>query len=231
MMKAMIFAAGRGERMAELTRATPKPLLKVAGKPLIDYTVRRLQQAGIREMVINVAYLGEQIQQYLGDGSRLGVAIVYSREPYPLETGGAIGHALELLGEAPFVVVNADIWTDYPFEKLLNHQFDAGKLGHLVMVPNPSQLPTGDFYLNEALLLQPERDNVARDSFTYSGIALLHPRLVAEYSRRREKFPLVEAFREAMQDQRLSGEVYRGQWRDIGTPERLRQLQQEVTGR
>lgn len=224
----MIFAAGRGERMAELTRTKPKPLLEVAGKPLIDYTVRNLRDAGICDLVVNVAYLGEQIQEYLGDGSRFGVQIVYSEEAYPLETGGAISRALPLLGEQPFLIVNADVWTDYPFQHLLDYQFSSDELGHLVMIPNPPHVPTGDFYLNESCLLQSEGSNVAQTRFTYSGIALLHPALVAQYPERREKFPLGEVFRAAIKNGQLSGEVFRGQWRDIGTPERLKELQEDV---
>jgi N-acetyl-alpha-D-muramate 1-phosphate uridylyltransferase len=231
-MKAMIFAAGRGERMAELTRTTPKPLLEVAGKPLIDYTVRRLQAAGIHDLVINVAYLGEQIQQYLGDGKSFGVRIVYSEEPCPLETGGAIARVLPLLGEAPFLVVNADVWTDYPFGRLRDYRLGPRELGHLVMVPNPPHLPAGDFYLNDACLLQSEEQNAGQTQlaprFTYSGIALLRPALVANYPERQEKFPLGQVFRSAMQGGQLSGEIFRGEWRDIGTPERLSELRREM---
>lgn len=230
----MIFAAGRGERMGELTRHRPKPLLEVAGQPLIRYTVQRLQAAGIRDLVVNIAYLGEQIRDHLGDGRALGVEIVYSEEPYPLETGGAIARALPLLGDEPFVVINADVWTDYPVGRLLDRKPVPGELGHLVMVPNPPQLPTGDFYLNEAGLLQSENNGASerftsRQRFTYSGIGLFHPELVADYPERREAFPLGEVFRAAMASRALSGEVYYGEWRDIGTPERLRELERQLS--
>lgn len=230
-MKALIFAAGRGERMAELTRSKPKPLLEIAGKPLIDYTVVGLKAAGFSELIVNLAYLGEQIKDYLGNGSRFGVRISYSEEPYPLETGGAISRALPLLGDKPFLVVNADVWTDYPFQNLLDYPFGQlgpDELGHLVMIPNPSHVPEGDFYLNESSLLQSESSTGAEARLTYSGIAVLHPRLVAEYPERREKFPLGEVFRKAIASGQLSGEVFRGQWRDIGTPERLLELQRHM---
>src|SRR5690606_29069602 len=141
-MKVMIFAAGRGKRMAELTESTPKPMLPAAGRPLISYTVEKLRAAGFQDLVINLAYLGEQIQQYLGDGSAFKVNINYSVEPYALETGGGILRALPLLGDEPFLVVNADVWTDYPFAQLRNKLQD-GKSGHLVMVPNPDYQSDG----------------------------------------------------------------------------------------
>lgn len=226
-MRAMIFAAGRGERMGELTREKPKPLLEVAGQPLIDYTVRALQAAGVEDLVVNIAYLGGQIQRYLADGSRFGLRISYSEEPYPLETGGAIFRALPMLGEEPFLVVNADLWTDYPFRRLLEYQLEPGDLGHLVMIPNPSHVPAGDFYLNESRRLQSEASEAVQARLTYSGIAVLDPALVADYPERREKFPLGEVFRRAIANGQLSGEVFRGEWQDVGTPERLRALQQQ----
>ncbi|MGQ9426244.1 N-acetylmuramate alpha-1-phosphate uridylyltransferase MurU [Gilvimarinus sp. F26214L] len=224
-MKAMIFAAGRGERMAELTRDTPKPMLRAGGLPLIHYTVERLAAAGVREIVVNIAYLGEQIRRYLGDGDKFGVHIVFSEEPFPLETGGAILHALPLLGDAPFLVVNADVWCDYDFASLLNHSLRPAELGRLLMVPNPSHVPEGDFFLNEAGWLQSEPENPDQQRLTYSGISLLRPSLVSDYPQQRQVFPLGEAFRAAIRDGRLGGEIYRGQWRDIGTPERLTELQ------
>lgn len=224
----MIFAAGRGERMTELTRDTPKPLLKVGGKPLIQYTVERLQAGGITDLVVNIAYLGEQIREFLGDGKRFGASIVYSEEPYPLETGGAILRALPLLGEAPFITVNADVWTDFDFSQLSRRGLLADELGHLVMVPNPPHVPAGDFYLNESRHLQSESEAAGATRQTYSGMAVLHPELVASYPKRREIFPLAEAFRWAMAAERLSGETFDGEWRDIGTPRRLQELEELV---
>lgn len=225
----MIFAAGRGERMGELTRQTPKPLLRVAGKPLIYYAIERLRAAGITRVVVNIAYLGEQIRDYLGDGHRFGVEITYSEEPYPLETGGAILRALPLLGGEPFVTVNADVWTDYDFSRLRQRRLRGAQLGHLVMVPNPAHVPAGDFYLNEAGQLGLNHQDHTASRYTYSGMALLHPALIADYPRRREVFPLAEAFRAAIGEGRLDGEVFAGQWRDIGTPERLEELDRAVS--
>lgn len=227
-MKALIFAAGRGERMAELTRNRPKPLLEAGGKPLIHYTVERLKTAGVNDLLVNIAYLGQQIRDSLGDGTDFGVRIAYSEEPYPLETGGAIQHALPLLGDSPFLVVNADVWTDYPLQRLLQYHWGKRELGRLVMVPNPEHLPGGDFSLDEAGLLRTAETGDGQ-RFTYSGVALLRPELVADYPRRREVFPLGEVFRDAIAAGRLSGEVYQGEWRDIGTPERLRELDRDLS--
>ncbi|MCW8194455.1 nucleotidyltransferase family protein [Proteobacteria bacterium 005FR1] len=228
-MKALIFAAGRGERMAELTRHTPKPLLVAGGKPLIQYTVERLRAGGVTELLVNIAYLGEQIRDFLGDGERFGVNVIYSQEPYPLETGGAILRALPLLGDAPFITVNADVWTDFDFTQLHRRRPEPDELGHLVMVPNPAHVPGGDFYLNESGRLQSDNEAASAVRLTYSGIAVLHPQLVASYPKRREIFPLAEAFRWAMAAGRLNGEVFTGQWRDIGTPQRLRELEEEIS--
>lgn len=222
-MKAMIFAAGRGKRMAELTDSTPKPMLHAGGRPLISYTVEKLQSAGFRDLVINLAYLGDQIQNYLGDGSAFGVNISYSVEPYALETGGGILRALPMLGEEPFLVVNADVWTDYPFQQLRN-ELSTDKLGHLVMVEKPPYQPEGDFYLDKACVLHNEMPQDGGQRLTYSGISVLHPRLLSEYPARRERFPLAEVLRAAMAKGWLTGEIYPGQWRDIGTPDRLAEL-------
>ncbi len=220
-MKAMVLAAGLGKRMRPLTDTLPKPLLPVAGKPLLLYHIERLRDLGVQEFVINIAYLGEKIEQYLGDGAGLGVRIQYSREDEPLETGGALLQALPLLGEAPFLLVNGDVWTDYPFERLLDKPLAGDQLGHLVLVPNPSHNQHGDFVLHDSCLMH----NTSLDQgFTFSGISLLRPELVGGYSERRQVFPLREAFAEAIAQNQLSGEVYAGEWWDIGTPERLQAL-------
>ncbi|GAB1269825.1 nucleotidyltransferase family protein [Aurantivibrio infirmus] len=219
-MKAMIFAAGRGERMGELTQSLPKPMLEVRGKPLIVHTLKRLRDANISDVIINIAYLGDAIKNYLGDGEQFGVAIQYSEEPYPLETAGAILHALPLLGDESFVAVNADVWTDFSFDSLVNKSLGKNTLGHLVMVPNPEQHPQGDFCLDadNKLFL---RSGQGTQSFTFSGISLFSPKLIRDYEKKREKFPLLEVFVEAMKEKQLSGEIYNGEWEDIGTPERL----------
>ncbi len=218
-MKAMILAAGRGERMRPLTDATPKALLKVGGKYLIEYHLLALAAAGIREVVINYAHLGEQFEPALGDGSRYGVSITYSPEGESgLETGGGIFNALPLLGEDPFMVINADIWIDYPFQNLLQHP--SGQ-AHLVLVPNPSQHPQGDFALQGDRVLA-QGLSEAEVCLTFSGIGVYHPALFAQCQA--GTFPLAPLLRTAMQKGQVSGEHYKGSWFDVGTPERLQQL-------
>ncbi|RZA08414.1 MAG: nucleotidyltransferase family protein [Proteobacteria bacterium] len=211
-MKAMILAAGKGERMRPLTLTTPKPLLAAGGKRLIEYHLLALARAGFAEVVINHAWLGQQIEDYLGDGARYGVAIEYSRETEPLETGGGIRHALPLLGDAPFVVVNGDIWTDYDFSRLRGPL--AGH-AHLVLVDNPAHHPEGDFSLVEGQV----RD---QPGLTYSGIAVLHPDLFAGHGE--PAFKLAPLLRRAMDVGQVTGEHYQGQWIDVGTAQRLTEL-------
>lgn len=227
-MKAMILAAGRGERMRPLTEHTPKPLLKVAGKPLLEYQLERLLAAGIKDVVINIAYLGQQIRDYFGaefvsQDNKKVANIYYSEEPEPLETAGAIVHALPLLGEEPFLLVNGDIWTDYPFAKLLEK--DLGEqLGHLVLLANPAHNPQGDFSIAKGLLTEKNTE-----SLTFSGISLLSPKLISTYSKRRTIFPLGEVFRDALARELLSAELFSGQWWDIGTVDRLNALDEQLS--
>lgn len=225
-MKAMILAAGLGKRMRPLTDSTPKPLLEVAGKPLIVHQIERLKSAGITDIVINIAYLGDKIREALSDGSELGVSIVYSEEPEPLETAGAILFASELLGSDPFVLVNADIWCDFDLSQLLEQSLAEDELGHLIMVPNPDFKEVGDFELS----LCDQRgycklQKCLHGGNTYSGIALLRPELVTQYPERRSVFPLVECLHWACEHFALTGEVFDGTWLDIGTPERLQQIE------
>jgi len=211
-MKAMLLAAGRGERMRPLTDATPKPLLRIGGQTLIERHILALARAGITELVINHAHLGGQIVAALGDGRAYGVAIRYSDEDgAALETGGGIFRALPLLGEAPFLVVNADIWTDYPFAGL---PADLTGLAHLVMVDNPEHHADGDFSLSGGRLAQR-----GPAMLTFSGIGIYRPELFAGCSP--GAFPLAPLLRRAMDDGQVSGEHYRGGWFDIGTPARL----------
>lgn len=221
----MILAAGEGRRMRPLTDHTPKPLLPVAGKTLIEHQLARLVAAGVEHCVINIAYLGEQIRQRLGDGTACGLQISYSPEPYPLETGGAINHALPLLGEAPFLLVNADIWLDYPLTELIA-KADKIQDGHLVLVDNPDHNQTGDFMLDEnsRVRLANSGSPAVGKSYTFSGLSLLRPQLIRAYPHRREIFPLREAFAYSAAQGGLSGETFHGTWMDIGTPERLQQL-------
>ena len=222
-MKAMILAAGKGERMRPLTLTTPKPLVRAGGVPLIEYHLRALADAGFTQIVINHAWLGQQIEDYLGDGSRYGVSIQYSAEGEPLETGGGIFRALPLLGDEAFVVVNGDIWTDYDFSVL--HQPIAG-LAHLVLAPNPAHHPSGDFHLIDG---QVRDSQPGSTNLTYSGIAVLHPQLFEGCSA--GAFKLAPLLRTAMANGQVSGERLNGQWVDVGTHERLAEAEALIEAR
>lgn len=220
-MKAMILAAGRGERMRPLTDVSPKPLLKVGGKALIDYHLENLAAAGIREVVINTAWLGEQIVAYVGDGSRWRLSVAYSHEGWPaLETGGGIFRALPLLGAEPFLVVNGDVWSDWRLSAAqLPAQWQANSLAHLVLAPNPPQHPKGDFGLENGVV-----SAAASQQYTFTGIGFYHPALFAECIA--GAFKLAPMLYAAARTGRISGELHPGQWYDIGTPQRLAELDQ-----
>jgi MurNAc alpha-1-phosphate uridylyltransferase len=221
-MKAMILAAGRGERMRPLTDATPKALLRVGGQALIERHVHALACAGITELVINHAHLGDRIVQALGDGTAWGVHIAYSAETgAALETGGGIFRALPLLGSAPFVAVNADIWTDYDFAALPR---EPEGLAHLVMVDNPPQHPGGDFSLAAGRLAQR-----GPAMLTFSGIGVYRPALFDGCTP--GAFPLAPLLRTAMDAGRVTGEHHAGRWYDIGTPARLAAINDAVINR
>ncbi|MFO7326200.1 MAG: nucleotidyltransferase family protein [Pseudomonadota bacterium] len=223
-MKVMLLAAGRGERMRPLTDACPKPLLPVAGRPLIAWHLERLAAAGFTEVVINLSWLGEQIADALGDGSRFGLRIAFSREPWPaLETGGGILHALPLLGGEPFLLVNGDVFTDVDFRRL---RLAPGDLGQLVLVENPAHHPRGDFWLHEDRIVAAERPGARR--LTYAGIAVLHPALFEGAAPGR--FPLLPLLERARGAGRLGGQHHPGRWTDVGTPERLAVLDAELSG-
>ena len=214
-MRALIFAAGRGERMRPLTETTPKPLLRAGGKRLIEWHLERLAAAGVREVVINTAHLATQFPDALGDGARWNLRISYSHEgAEPLETGGGMRHALPLLGAAPFIAVNGDIWTEFDFSTL--PRAPRG-VAHLVVVDNPPQHPHGDFVLRDGLL-----HDDATPRLTFAGIGVYRPELVA--GQQPGKFPIVPLLRAAMRAGRVSGELFRGRWSDIGTPQRLAEL-------
>lgn len=218
-MKAMILAAGRGERMRPLTDRTPKPLLQAGGRALIEYTIEALRNAGIRELVINYAHLGSMLVDHLGDGSQYGVRIQYSAEPEgALETGGGIKRALPLLGHEPFLVVNSDVWTDFRY---LLPPLARGDLAHLILVANPPHHQAGDFCLSDG-----EVHETGEHRLTFSGLGLYHPELFADAPD--GAFPLAPLLRKAMRDGRVSGEYYRGKWMDIGTPQRLADLDRHV---
>jgi N-acetyl-alpha-D-muramate 1-phosphate uridylyltransferase len=219
----MILAAGRGVRLRPLTDTTPKSLLAVGGKPLIVWHLEKLARAGFAEIVINHAHLGHRIESELGDGSRFGLAIGYSREREALETAGGIALALPLLGPMPFLVINADIYCDYDFSALRDLAL-GDKLAHLVLVDNPAQHPRGDFALEAGCV----RESGA-PMLTFSGIGIYAPRLFAGIPAT-TKVPLAPLLRKAMAANRVSGEHYRGRWHDIGTAERLHALDAELRG-
>lgn len=221
-MKAMVLAAGRGERMRPITDTLPKPLVPVAGKPLIEYHLERLAAAGVSEVVVNLSWLGERIRAALGDGRAYGLSIAYSEEgPVPLETGGGIFKALPLLGSGPFLVVNGDTWSDIDYGHLALED-DAN--GHIVFVANPTHNPRGDFGLEGDLVVERE---VVR--FTYSGVGVYRPEFFDGCSPGR--FPMLPLLKRAIAARLLRGELHRGEWTDVGTPERLAALDAEVRAR
>lgn len=221
-MKAMILAAGLGERMRPLTDVTPKPLLKVGGIPLILWHIERLAHDDFTEIVINIAHLGYQIPEVLGDGSEWGVNITYSdeQEEGALESAGGIVKALPLLGDEPFLVLNGDIWTDYDFQA--NRKLPDGILAHLILVPNPEHNPEGDFALNGQRVVDARQ-------FTFSGIGYYSPKLFegVPYG----KNALAPLLRAAMKEGKVTGELYEGEWLDIGTPDRLKLLNAQLMNR
>jgi MurNAc alpha-1-phosphate uridylyltransferase len=215
----MILAAGRGERMRPLTDHTPKPLLPVGGKPLIEWHVERLAAAGVRDIVINHAWLGTQIEAALGDGSRWGVRIAYSPEAVALETAGGIAQALHLLGAEPFLLISADIYTDYPFRQLVDvavaMTHDDKREAHVVMVNNPTYHPVGDWALRDGRI-----DPMGEDKLCYANLAVLKPAIVAEVTpgSSARLGPILAAAATAGQ---VSGEHYDGGWYNVGNPEEL----------
>jgi len=232
-MKAMILAAGRGERMRPLTDTLPKPLLRIAGKSLIEYHIENLVNAGITDLVINHAWLGDKIEALLGDGSHYGACIQYSKEQQALETAGGIHHALALLGNSPFIVVNGDIFTDYPFTQLIA----AGEhliaslaikpvLAHLVLVNNPPHNPQGDFYCRAQMVQHTLSAGEQVQRYTFSGIACYHPDFFCNLISAKQA--LAPLLRNGMTKQQVSGEIYHGYWSDIGTPERLQEIQDNI---
>lgn len=220
-MKAMILAAGLGERMRPLTEHTPKPMLKAGGKPLIEHHLEKLAMAGFKDVVINVSWLALQITEFAGDGAQWGLRITYSHEETPLETAGGIRQALPKLteGRAPFAVINADIWTDLNFERL--HTLPGAALAHLFLVDNPPHHPNGDFILDEpsGLVGLPSEES---STLTFSGVSVLSPDLFSAANSHENKLGIL--LRTAITERQVSGEHIKGRWYDIGTPARLTEL-------
>jgi len=227
-MKAMILAAGRGERMRPLTHGVPKALLTAGGRPLIAHLIERLARSGCTDLVVNVSHLGAMIERELGDGSRFGTRVVYSREAEPLETGGGIAYALPLLGDAPFLVVNSDVYCDFDFARLADPAAalaHGGGLAHLVLVDNPSHHPAGDFVLAAGKV---SGAGLAR--LTFSGIGVYAPALFAPVARG-TRCQLATLLAPAMAQGLVTGEHHRGLWMDIGTPQRLEALERALAAR
>ena len=220
---AMILAAGRGERMRPLTDTTPKPLLEVGNKPLIQHHIEKLANAGIRRIVINHAWLGEHIEAKLGDGSRFNVDIVYSREEQALETAGGIANALPLLGAEPFFVVNGDVYCELNFKRFCSEPIQ--RLARLLMVPNPVHNSDGDFAISNGLLTEKSSGIAA---YTFSGIAIYRPEFFSQLPV--EKRPLAPEIRKHMSEKQVEAQLYHGRWCDVGTPDRLTALNEELGG-
>lgn len=220
-MKAMLLAAGRGERLRPLTDAIPKALVEVGGRPLIVWHLERLARAGFAEAVINLSHLGERIAERIGDGARFGLRVSYSRERERLETAGGIANALALLGREAFLLVNADIYCEYDFSKLRNMPLGE-RLAHLVLVPNPPHRPKGDFSLTQGRV-----GDAAAPRYTYAGVAVMSPALVEPVAPG-EKAPLAPLLYQAAARGLLGGELYPGLWQDVGTVERLAELEKRL---
>lgn len=223
-MKAMILAAGQGTRMRPLTLYKPKPLLEVGGKALIVWHIEKLKQMGVTEIVINSAWLADVLIGTLGDGSQFGVKILWTREDQGLETAGGIINALPLLGTEPFILVNGDVWTTFDFAHLLHIQLEQD-LAHLVFVTNPAQHPKGDFTLSNGRAYTFEQEQTG-EALTYSGVAVIHPKMFDGLDA--GKRPLAPLLKQAMQDGKISAEKMQAAWVDVGTPERLSDLDLQI---
>lgn len=224
-MKAMILAAGLGNRMRPLTLHTPKPLLEVGGKPLIVWHLEKLQKIGVQQVVINTAWLSEKLVDALGDGHQFGLEILWSHEGEGLETAGGIIRALPLLGSDPFILVNGDVWTEYTFDSIVDLDLK-GALAHLLLVDNPSQHPNGDFTLAIDHKVYTFDQKQMGENLTFSGISVLSPQLFEGLSE--GKRPLAPLLKAAMVEGKITGEKLQKKWVDVGTPERLAQLDLEI---
>ncbi|MDA7696840.1 nucleotidyltransferase family protein [Porticoccaceae bacterium] len=221
-MKAMILAAGLGSRLQPLTKTVPKPMLLVCGKPLLQWHIERLVRAGVREVVVNTSWLGEQIQDYFGTGVDFGITITWSSEAEPLETGGGIFKALHLFGDDPFILMSADIWTDFPLESFLKKNIDSPLSAHLVLVKNPEHNNGGDFSLENYIV------GYGQERYTYSGISIVSSQLFNSLKITSDVFPLREVLKPAISSGRVSGEIYTGDWCDVGTIGRYNNLNKRL---
>jgi N-acetyl-alpha-D-muramate 1-phosphate uridylyltransferase len=218
-MKVMILAAGRGERMGNLTQNCPKPLLKVKGRSLIDWHLIKLSEAGFKDVVINVAYLSEEIIEFVGDGSKWGLNISISEEEQALETAGGIKKAIKYLGDEPFAVINADIFSDYNYENLKARSLQNNSMGHLVLVNNPEHNLKGDFGIMDDGILTMNSEK----PLTFSGIAIYDPKFFFELTEG-NKIKLPPILEIAINKKCIQGELFEGLWSDVGTPERLNMI-------
>lgn len=225
-MRAMILAAGYGKRLRPLTDKIPKPMVPVAGKPLLQHHIERLAAVGITDVVINVSWLSEKIESFFGDGSSFGINITWSREPEPLETGGGILKALPLLGDNPFLLINGDIWTDFSLQEAKDLLLTPKHSAWLLLVNNPKHNPEGDFGLQDNLVHYGSNLN-----YTYSGISIFKPELFVDYAQNYMEascFPLRDVLRPAIEGDAVIGSVYSGKWCDVGTVHRYKQLNKNL---
>jgi MurNAc alpha-1-phosphate uridylyltransferase len=219
-MKAMILAAGEGRRMRPLTQDTPKPLLEVGEYSLLEHQLLKLEEAGVREVIVNVSYLAEKILEAFPSRQYRSLKLYFSHEDTPLETAGGILNAAPLLGKDPFLLVNGDVWTDYNYGSLIDASLKSSLLAHLILVANPDHNAEGDFVLENGLV----GDSGRGTRYTFSGISVIRPSLITQYENKRRRFALGEPLRAAMRLHKVSGELFFGEWRDIGTAERLQSL-------
>ena len=221
-MKAMILAAGLGSRLRPLTNQIPKPMLAVGGKPLLQWHIEKLVDAGVTEAVINTSWLASQIEDFFGDGQQFGINILWSREQTPLDTGGGIFNALPLLGSDPFMLISADVWTDLSFVSVLENSAERANSAHLIMIGNPQHNPSGDFSLTNNVI------GYGEPRYTYSGISVVSPKLFNGLKNPSKEFPLRSVLRPAILAGRVNGEVFSGDWCDVGTLERYNILNQRI---
>ena len=219
----MILAAGLGIRMRPLTKAIPKPMLPIGGKPILQHHIERLAAAGIQEVVINTHWLAHKIERHFGQGDEFGISIQWSREEILLETGGGVAAALPFLGKEPFLLVSSDIWIEYPFTHLVKKCLDKNTDGHLVLVRNPDHNRQGDYGLKKDIVI-PKTDLCSKSSLTFSGLSLLRPQIFESEKPRAQVFPLREVFCRVIKTRRISGEAFNGYWTDVGTHDRYLEI-------